>query len=423
MPSSNPNHRPLRRETYDAIASKTKGRPTDPRRRRALVNAYPAHEERDVVLRSGSTLRLRPIRPDDERALLAFYERLSPDSLYFRFFSLRHLDAAAAARICAVDYENQFALVGEVGGKIVAISQYFRFPKHPERAEAAFVVEDALQGQGIGTRLLERLAEIARDRGIRSFEADVLPQNTRMLDVFRNCGFAEQERRFEFGSQKVLLDITPTPAYEQHAADRSEAAAFASMRRLFEPGVVAVVGASAERGKIGAEIFHNLRSRFRGTVVPVNRKHREVLGARCYPRVTDVAGPVDLAVIAIPAAAVEAAVDGLRREGRRRNRRHHGRVRGDGRGGAPPRGGPAREGAASPASAWSGPTAWVCSTPTRGFASTRRSRRPIRRRAAWPSLRRAEPSASRCSTSPTPSTSASPASCPSATRPTCRATT
>ena len=254
-----------------------------------MVNPYPAHEERDVVLRAGSTLRLRPIRPDDDRALLAFYERLSPDSLYFRFFSMRHLDAAAAARICAVDYENQFALVGEVGGKIVAISQYFRFPKHPERAEAAFVVEDALQGQGIGTRLLERLAEIARDRGIRSFEADVLPQNTRMLDVFRNCGFAEQERRFEFGSQKVLLDITPTPAYEQHAADRSEAAAYASMRRLFEPGVVAVVGASAERGKIGAEIFHNLHGRFRGTVVPVNRKHhrgpgRSVLPERCRRR-------------------------------------------------------------------------------------------------------------------------------------------
>ena len=274
-----------------------------------MVNTYPAHEERDVVLRSGSTLRLRPIRPDDDGALLAFYERLSPDSLYFRFFSLRHLDAAAAARICAVDYENQFGLVGEVGGNLVAIAQYFRLPKHPERAEAAFVVEDALQGQGVGTRLLERLAELARDRGIRSFEADVLPQNSRMLEVFRNCGFAEQERRFEFGIQKVLLDITPTPAYEQHAADRSEAAAYASMRRLFEPKVVAVVGASAERGKIGAEIFHNLQSRFRGIVVPVNRKHREVLGARCYPSVADVEGQVDLAVIAIPAGAVAQAID------------------------------------------------------------------------------------------------------------------
>jgi acetyl coenzyme A synthetase (ADP forming)-like protein len=273
------------------------------------VNSYPSHEERDVVLRTGSTLRLRPIRPDDAGALLAFYERLSPDSLYFRFFSLRNVDTATAARFCNVDYDSQFALVGDAGGRIVAIAHYFRLPKHSERAEVAFAVEDALQGQGVGTRLLDRLAEVARGHGIRSFEADVMAQNRRMIDVFRNCGFATQERRFEGGVEKILLDIAPTPAYEKHAADRSRKAAFASMKRLFEPDVVAVIGANAERGKIGAEIFHNLRSRFRGTVVPVNPKHGEILGARCYPRLADVPGPVDLAIIAIPAALVEGAVE------------------------------------------------------------------------------------------------------------------
>ncbi|HEY2797045.1 MAG TPA: GNAT family N-acetyltransferase, partial [Thermoanaerobaculia bacterium] len=273
------------------------------------VNSYPSHEETDVVLRSGSTLRLRPVRVEDAKALLAFYGRLSPDSLYLRFFSLRTVDGEAAARFCRVDYENEFALVGDAGGRIVAIAQYFRLPKHPDRAEVAFAVEEALQNQGIGTRLLDRLAEIARGHAIRSFEAQVLQQNRRMIDVFRNCGFTAQERRFEDGVERVILDITATPAYEDRVADRSGKAAFASMRRLFEPNVVAVIGASAERGKIGAEIFHNLRDRFRGTVVPINPKHAELLGARCYPRVTDVPGPVDLAVIAIPAALVETAVD------------------------------------------------------------------------------------------------------------------
>ncbi len=273
------------------------------------VNPYPSFEERDVVLRTGSTLRLRPIRPDDAGALLALYERLSPDSLYFRFFSLRHVDTAAAARFCNVDYDGQFALVGDAGGRIVAIAHYFRLPKHPGRAEVAFAVEDALQGQGVGTRLLERLAEVARSHGIRSFEADVMTENLRMIDVFRKCGFAAEERRFEGGVEKILLDIAPTPAYETHVADRSEKAAFASMKRLFEPNVVAVIGASAERGKIGAEILHNLQSRFRGTVVPVNPKHREILGAPCYARLADVPGPVDLAIIAIPAARVEEAVE------------------------------------------------------------------------------------------------------------------
>jgi acetate---CoA ligase (ADP-forming) len=273
------------------------------------VEAYPAHEERDVVLRSGSTLRLRPIRADDAERLLDFYGRLSPDSLYFRFFAPSRVDAGAAARFCRVDYDSQFAFVGDAGGRLVAIAQYFRLPKHPDRAEIAFAVEDALQRQGIGTRLLDRLADVARSRGIRTFEADYLAHNKRMSDVFRNCGFTARERRLDGSVEKIVLDITPTPAYLEHALGRSEQAAFASMRRLFEPNVVAVIGASAERGKIGGEILHNLQSRFQGEVVPVNPKHREILGARCYPRLTDAPGPVDLAVIAIPAAHVEAAVD------------------------------------------------------------------------------------------------------------------
>jgi acetyl coenzyme A synthetase (ADP forming)-like protein len=130
-----------------------------------------------------------------------------------------------------------------------------------------------------------------------------------MIDVFRNCGFEAQERRFEGGAERVILDITATAAFEERAAGRSAKAAYESMRRLFEPRVVAVVGASAERGKIGAEIFHNLRERFRGTVVPVNPKHERLLGLPCYPRLTDVPGPVDLVLVAIPAERVEAAID------------------------------------------------------------------------------------------------------------------
>ena len=273
------------------------------------VGAYPAHEERDVVLRSGSTLRIRPIRTDDAGRLVDFYGRLSPDSLYFRFFAPSRVDSAAAARFCRVDYDSQYAFVGDAGGRIVAIAQYFRLPKHPDRAEIAFAVEDALQRQGIGTRLLDRLADVARSRGIRTFEADYLARNKRMADVFRNCGFTARERRLDGSVEKIVLDITPTPAYLEHALGRSEQAAFASMRRLFEPSAIAVIGASAERGKIGAEILHNLRSRFQGEIVPINPMHEELLGSPCYPRLTDAPGPVDLAVIAIPAAHLDAVVD------------------------------------------------------------------------------------------------------------------
>ncbi|HEY6146706.1 MAG TPA: GNAT family N-acetyltransferase, partial [Thermoanaerobaculia bacterium] len=271
---------------------------------------YPAHEERDVVLRSGATARLRPIRPSDAPALLRFYRGLSPNSLYFRFFSVPAIDAAKTDDFCRIDYDDVMALVCEAGGAIVAIAQYFRFPKHRERAEVAFTVDDALQGQGIGTRLLERLAEIAREHGITSFEAEVLGDNRRMLDVFSNCGFETTERRIDVGVEKVVLMLAPTRVYERRAAERSEKAASASMKLLFEPRVVAVVGAARERGKIGAEIFHNLvSSGFRGKAVPINPNAGKVLGVPAYARLADVPGEVDLAVIAIPAEKVEAAVD------------------------------------------------------------------------------------------------------------------
>ncbi len=272
--------------------------------------AYPAHEERDVVLRSGSTLRLRPIRPSDAPALLAFYKRLSPDSLYFRFFSVPRIDAERAEGFCRVDYDSLFALVGEAAGRIVAVAHYFRDPKRPERAEVAFTVEDALQGQGVGTRLLERLADIARQHGITTFEAEVLGHNRRMIDVFHNCGFDTTRRRIEEGVERIVLDLTPTAHYEEQSAERSERAATASMKLLFEPEVVAVIGASRERGKIGAEIFYNLVSNgFRGKVVPINPKAKEILGIPSFARLTDVPGPVDLAVLSVPAELVSGAVD------------------------------------------------------------------------------------------------------------------
>jgi acetyl coenzyme A synthetase (ADP forming)-like protein len=208
-----------------------------------------------------------------------------------------------------VDYENTFGLVGETAGRIVAVAHFYRHLERPELAEAAFTVEDALQGQGIGTRLLERLAEIARARGIKTFEADVLAENSRMIGVFRNCGF-ELKQTFDGGVGKMVFSLTPTPKFEEMFAARLGRAAAASMKLLFEPKVVAVLGASRERGKIGAEILFNLVANgFQGTVVPINPNAKEILGLPCYARLADVPGHVDLAVIAIPAAKVEAAVD------------------------------------------------------------------------------------------------------------------
>jgi len=274
------------------------------------MSNYPARYESDILLRDGSTLQLRPIKLDDAPALVDFHKRLSPRSIYFRFFSpLPELSEARAVELATVDYDDTFALGGELAGRLVAVARYYRDANARDHAEVAFLTEDALQGRGIATRMLERLAEIAREHGIKTFDAYVLGDNRKMMDVFINTGF-EVKRRLDGGVFNVTFPIAPTPASEAKSATRSQAAAFASMKSFFEPKSIAVIGAGRRRGQIGAEIFHNLMSvDFQGVVYPVNARARVVGSVRAYPRVTDVPDDVDLAFIVIPAEHVESAVD------------------------------------------------------------------------------------------------------------------
>lgn len=274
------------------------------------MSAYPARYESDTLLRDGSTLRLRPIRLDDVEALISFHKRLSPRSVYFRFFSpLPELSRERAEQLCAVDYHDSFALVGEHAGRLVAVARYYRDHEIRDRAEVAFLTEDALQGRGIATRMLERLAAIARENGIKTFEAYVLGDNRKMMDVFLNTGF-QVERRLDGGVFHVTFSITPTPELEEKLARRGQAAASASMKVFFEPKSIAVVGAGRRRGRIGAEVFHNLVSTgFQGVVYPVNENAPVVGSVRAYSRITEIPDEVELAFIIVPAERVEAAVD------------------------------------------------------------------------------------------------------------------
>jgi acetyl coenzyme A synthetase (ADP forming)-like protein len=270
---------------------------------------YPLEFESDVVLRDGSTLRLRPVRLEDETPLLEFFNALSPESLYFRFMAVPRIDVHRVKALATVDYENEFALVGESQRGIVALAGFYRSPSAPDRAEVAFAIADHFQGRGIGTRMLERLADIARTRGVRTFNAYVLGENRRMMEVFLDCGFAVQ-RHVDGGVYHVVLSLDPTPEYVQRAAERSQSAAVASMKAFFEPRGVAVVGANRTRGKIGAEVLHNLKTTgFTGAIYPVNPYASDIEGLRSYPSVACIPGPVDLAVICVPSADVLDAVD------------------------------------------------------------------------------------------------------------------
>jgi RimJ/RimL family protein N-acetyltransferase len=263
----------------------------------------------DVVLRDGSTLPLRAVRHDDLDALVAFFAGLSPESLYYRFFGIPTLDAARVAELLPKDASGGTALVGECGGRIVAFAGYYRAADAPDRAEVAFAIADPFQGRGIGTRLLEQLAHLARSERVRTFDAYVLHDNRKMMDVFLESGYRVTRRR-EGTALHVELSLERTRDSAEKAAKRSQLAATASMQRFFEPRTVAVVGANRERGKIGSEILHNLQSAgFTGTIIPVHPTANELQGYRAYPRVSDIPGVVDLAVVVVPAAGVLAAVE------------------------------------------------------------------------------------------------------------------
>src|ERR1700681_4126433 len=143
--------------------------------------------ETDVLLSDGTTARVRPICPPDGTALRALHARLSRETIMLRFFGPHpRLSDAEVERFTHVDGVDRVALVAERAGEIVAVARYDREPGSDE-AEVAFVVEDAFQGRGLATILLEHLASAARSFGIRRFVADTLSENFRMLGVFRDA--------------------------------------------------------------------------------------------------------------------------------------------------------------------------------------------------------------------------------------------
>jgi acetyl coenzyme A synthetase (ADP forming)-like protein len=276
---------------------------------------------RDVILRTGGTLRLRAPVAGDAEAVLAFLSNLSERSVYRRFHGFPALRPETVEPFLDPDWNDRGALIGTMsadgdGDLVVALANYVRL-RDPARAEVAFAVADALQGQGVGTRLLEQLAAAAAAEGISTFVAEVMPDNQPMLRVFADAGFAVS-RRLEGGTTEVQLEIAPTEEYRAAVDERDHVAVVASLVPFFKPTTVAVVGASTRRGSIGGELFRNvLDSNFDGIAYPVNPKARSVAGVRAYPSVADIPDPVDLVVFCVPGESVLAEAESAMQKGTR----------------------------------------------------------------------------------------------------------
>jgi acetate---CoA ligase (ADP-forming) len=262
--------------------------------------------EAQVVLRDGSTVSIRRVSADDQAALLRFLEGMSVESRRLRFFTAGP-DLRAAAR-WAADAESRkgLGLVATTGAPptIVAHAAYERIDG--DRAEVAFEVADSLRGRGVGTILMAHLAEAARGEGVSTFFAEVLPENRRMLEVFRESGFPGEVSRSGDGLAVELTTELSLEALERYE-ERERGAAAAAVRHFLEPASVAVVGASRRAGSVGAAVLESImRSGFDGPIYPVNPHARRLRSLRAYASVAHLPEAPELAVIAVSAAGVPA---------------------------------------------------------------------------------------------------------------------
>lgn len=261
---------------------------------------YPEHWEADVVLRDGGTAHLRPIHPDDADAVQSFHVGQSQKSIYMRFFAFKSkLSAKELKRFTEVDYKDRVALVITIGGDIIGIGRYDRLDD-PEEAEVAFNIADAHQGRGIGSILLEHLAAAARENGIRKFSAEVLPENRKMLMVFSDAGY-DVKRHFDDGVVSLEFNIDPTDKSRAVMESREHRAEARSIQELLAPSSVAVIGASRKWGTVGYQLLeHIIEGGFTGPVYAINPEALELAGMLSFAKLSEVPGPVNLAIIAVP---------------------------------------------------------------------------------------------------------------------------
>jgi acyl-CoA synthetase (NDP forming)/RimJ/RimL family protein N-acetyltransferase len=291
------------------------------------MSEYPKEREADVVLADGAVAHVRPIRPEDADAIVALHSRFSDRTRYLRYFSpYPRIPQKDLQRFVNVDHHDREALVVQYGDQLIAVGRYDRIGA--DDAEVAFVVEDAYQGRGVGSVLLEHLAAAAEAEGINHFTAEVLPENGPMQRVFADAGY-QLERSYRDGVMHFSLDLTAAGRAVEVARQREQLAEARSIARVLHPRSVAVVGASTRRGTIGDALLRNLiAAGFAGPIYPVHKRGATVRGLRAYRKVSAIgesapsakapspgrdasresAPSVDLAVIATPAADVPSVV-------------------------------------------------------------------------------------------------------------------
>jgi acetyltransferase len=176
---------------------------------RPAIRPYPAQYATRLELTGGTQVLIRPIRPDDEPAIAAFHRTLSDQSVFLRYSAVLKLDVRIAherlSRICFVDYDRETAFVAESlsDRAILGVARLAKTP-NTEEAEAAFIVSDPVQRQGLGAALLDTIIQFARDESLHVIRATFLSENTPMRKLFERAGFQISERLGESEEEATL---------------------------------------------------------------------------------------------------------------------------------------------------------------------------------------------------------------------------
>jgi acyl-CoA synthetase (NDP forming)/GNAT superfamily N-acetyltransferase len=282
----------------------------------------PAWSSTYALLTDGTTIEIRPARPDDFDAVRDMHAKMSPENLYLRFFSMsRAVAEQEARRICREPSPDHAALLAALDGWVIGCGAYEVAGDGSRSAEVALTVADDMHNRGIGTLLLEHLISLAVSRGVRTFVAETLTENALMLQVFADAGLRARrtlqdgvyDLRFPLPGGEADVDLE---TYRDAVAERERSADVASLRHVLTPASVAVIGVSQSLESVGLAILQNITTGgFSGPVYAVGSGAAELDGVPCVPSAAALPGQVDLAVIAVPAAAVLGVAEDCGRQG------------------------------------------------------------------------------------------------------------
>jgi acyl-CoA synthetase (NDP forming)/GNAT superfamily N-acetyltransferase len=255
-------------------------------------------------------LIIRPTGPEDYEPVRRLHEAMSPDNLYFRFFTMSRVSAEQEARrVCLEGRPGTVALVGLLGDELVGVASY-ELASDGVDAEVALAVADGMHRRGVATLLLEHLVSLARAHGVKAFTAEVLADNYAVLHVLTDSGLAIR-RRLNNGVVELSIPVPrvaalgEASAYLDAVAGRDRHADVASLEPLLNPRSVVVVGAGRRPGSIGRTILLNIRDAgFAGTLHAVSPGGGDIEGIPCIPKVAALPEAPDLAVVTVPAARV-----------------------------------------------------------------------------------------------------------------------